>query len=252
MGSLAGRTALVTGAARRVGRGIALALAAEGVHCLLHYNASAADVAETLEGCRKLGVQAESLAADLLDLDAVERLAKEAGDRGVDVLVHNASTFSRLPFFESTVAAHRQMLERDLRIHVSAPYLLGRILGERMVERGFGRIVALGDWSTAAAVYRHYGPYLVSKSAVPTVVKVLALELGSRCPAVTANAILPGPIVPPEGHDPADFEMVKRQTILGQWIGVEEVGRAVVFLAGSEKITGAALSVDGGRAIKAL
>ena len=66
------------------------------------------------------------------------------------------------------------------------------------------------------------------------------------------NAILPGPIVPPEGHDPANVEMVARQTVLGSWVGASDVVRAVLFLVGSDKVTGTAVRVDGGRAIKAL
>src|SRR5262249_17536897 len=179
-------------------------------------------------------------------------LATKAVKFGVDILVHNASTFDRLPFFESSAAAHAEMLARDWAVHVGAPYLLSRIIGERMVEKGWGRIVLFGDWSSEAAVSRHYGRYIVSKAAVPTLTKVLALELGSRSPGVTVNALLPGPTIPPEGHDPADVKMVERQTVLGSWVGAEEVARAVLFLVASERITGSALRVDGGRAIKAL
>lgn len=252
MSTLRGKTVLVTGAAKRVGRAISLALAGEGVNCLLHYNHSTEEVARTLADCRACGVGAEILRADLLDLSAVEQLGREAADRGADILVHNASTFSRRPFLETPVAGHRETIGRDLAVHVTAPYLLARILGESMVKKGWGRIVVVGDWSADAAVYPHYAPYLVSKSAVPALVKVLALELGRHCPAVTANAILPGPIVPPEGHDPADVETVKRQTILGEWLGAEEIARSVLFLAASDKITGASLRVDGGRSIKAI
>ncbi len=250
--SLGGRTALVTGAARRIGREIALGLAGRGAHCLVHYHRSAADAARLVDECRGLGVRAEAVKTDLRDPTAVQALATRAVDFGVDVLVYNASTFSRLPFLESHAGAHADMLARDWAVHVAAPYLLGRMLGERMVAAGWGRIVLFGDWSAGAAVYRHYAPYIVSKSAVPTLAKVLALELGSRSPGVTVNAVLPGPVVAPEGLDPADFEMVRSQTVLGRWVGAAEVVRAVLFLAESDQVTGVALPVDGGRAIKAL
>ncbi|HSD11530.1 MAG TPA: SDR family oxidoreductase [Candidatus Binatia bacterium] len=252
MSALAGKTALVTGAAKRIGRQIALRLAGEGVHCLIHYNRSAIHAKVVVEECRALGVRAEAVAANLEDLASIHALATKAVEFGVDILVHNASTFDRLPFFESALAAHAGMLARDFAVHVSAPYLLSRIIGERMVEKGWGRIVLFGDWSSEAAVYRHYGPYIVSKAAVPTLTKVLALELGSRSPGVTVNAVLPGPAIPPEGQDPADVAMVERQTVLGSWVGTEEITRAVLFFAASDKITGSALRVDGGRAIKAL
>jgi NAD(P)-dependent dehydrogenase (short-subunit alcohol dehydrogenase family) len=249
---LAGRTALITGAAKRVGREIALAFAREGVNCLLHYNRSIAHVADTERECRELGVRAESLRADLADPASIEQAARDAADRGADILVHNASAFFRLPFLESPIAVHRERIQRDLTVHVTAPYLLSRILGERMVQSGWGRIIVIGDWTAEASVYPHYASYIVSKSAVPALVKVLALELGGRCPEVTANAILPGPIIPPEGHDPADTDLVKRQTILGDWIGPEGIVRSVLFLSKSGEITGESLRVDGGRSVKAL
>ena len=130
--------------------------------------------------------------------------------------------------------------------------IVGLPWSKRMVKSGWGRIVLIGDWSSEAAVYRNYAPYIVTKAAVPTLTKVLALELGSRSPGVTVNAVLPGPLIPPEGHEAADTEMVKRQTVLGSWVGAADVVRAVLFLIASDKVTGASLRVDGGRAIKSL
>ena len=242
----------MTGAGKRVGREIALALADAGVDCLVHYNLSIAHATEVIEQCRARGVRADGVTADLTETAGLARLAEDAREFGVSMFVHNASTFDRVPFLETDLVTHAKTLARDLAIHVTAPYLLGRILGERMVSDGWGRIVLIGDWSSDAAVYRHYAPYIVSKSAVPTLAKVLALELGSRSPGVTVNAVLPGPIIPPENHDLADTEMVKRQTVLGTWVGAGEVARAVLYLASSDKLTGVALRVDGGRSIKAL
>ncbi len=252
VGRLSGRRALVTGAARRVGRAIALELAREGADCLLHYNRSQGDLEQTLEDCRALGVHAEGVRADLLDGAALDRMIAGFGERGVDVLVHNASTFTRAPFLKEAPQVHREMLRRDLAIHVEVPFYLGRTLGEGMAARGFGRIIVIGDWSASAAVYPNYPSYIVSKAAVGTLVKVLAVELGARSSGVTANAVLPGPILAPEGHDPDDVEMVKRQTVLGRWLGAEEIARAVLYLALAEGVTGEELRVDGGRAIKAL
>ena len=242
----------MTGAGKRVGREIVLALADAGVDCLVHYNLSIAHATEVIDQCRARGVRADGATADLTDTAALSRLAEDARAFGVSIFVHNASPFDRVPFLETDVAKHAETLARDMAVHVTAPYLLGRMLGEQMVAADWGRMVLIGDWSTDAAVYRHYAPYIVSKSAVPTLAKVLALELGSRSPGVTVNAVLPGPIIPPEGMDPADTEMVKRQTVLGSWVGAEEVAHAVVYLAASDKLTGVALRVDGGRSIKAL
>jgi len=171
--SLAGKTALVTGAAKRIGREIALGLAAEGADCLVHYNRSAAHAAEVVDECRRRGVRSEAIATDLEDGDGTRALAERAVAERVDILVHNASTFDRLPFLDSAPEKHAEMLERDWAVHVQAPYLLSRIVGEHMVRNGWGRIVLIGDWSSEAAVYRNYAPYIVTKAAVPTLTKVL-------------------------------------------------------------------------------
>jgi len=252
VGSLAGKTALVTGAGKRIGREIALGIAAQGAACLIHYNRSGTQAAAVAEECRALGVRADVVAADLEDGAGVQALAERAVAEKVDILVHNASAFERIPFFDTAVEKHAAMLARDWAVHVNAPYLLSRIVGERMVAGGWGRVVLLGDWSSDGAVYRNYAPYIVSKAAVPTLAKVLSLELGSRSPGVTVNAVLPGPILAPEGTDAANTDMVKRQTIVGTWVGAADVVRAVLFLLESEKVTGASVRVDGGRAIKAL
>lgn len=248
MSGLAGRTALITGGARRIGREIALALAERGVHCLVHYNASADEAAAVVEACRARGVRAEAIAADLTSAQSIDALAAAAA--GADILVHNASSFSRLRFFEDVVEDHARLLERDLAVHVTAPYRLARRLGERMVAAGWGRIVLFGDISAGAAVYRHYAPYLVSKGAVPTLTAVLALELGERSAGVTVNAVLPGPILPPEGHAPGELEGVPDRTVLRRWIGTDEIVRTVVYLLESESVTGITVPVDGGLAIK--
>ena len=251
MALLAGKTALVTGAARRVGRAISLSLAAEGARCVLHYNRSAEDVAATAEACRRLGVEALPFAADLAAGEGLALLAELAVTERVDVLIHNASTFSRTPF-EAPVEEHQRILERDLRLHVTVPWILGCRAGTRMAEAGWGRIVVLGDWSTGAAAYLHYGPYQISKAAVPTLVRVLALELGRKSPGVTVNAILPGPLLPPEGRPPAEFERVADQTILRGWIGTGDVVEAVRYFVTASGVTGETLRIDGGRAVRAL
>jgi pteridine reductase len=250
MGRLSGRTALVTGAARRIGRAIALALAGEGADVLVHHHRSEGDAAETAVLCGARGVRADLVRADLLDPADVERLAGVAIERGVDVLVHNASTFTRTPFLETDAAVHAERLRRDLAIHVEAPFVLGRRIGEAMARRGFGRFVLLGDWSAEAAAYPHYASYLVSKGAVPMLARVLAVELGGLSPGVTVNAVLPGPILPTSEAPEDDLPSLRRRTVLGRWIGAEEVARAVVYLAESEGTTGTVLRVDGGRAAK--
>lgn len=247
---LRGRTALVTGSARRTGRAIAVALAREGAHCVLHHWTSSADVERTAAECRELGVEVETVRADLLDPDSVTELGRRAVDRGVDVLVHNASLFRRLPFFEASAEAQRDAFREDATIHLEAPLVLGRILGERLVARDWGRIVLVGDATAERTAVRNHPSYSVTKSGVPAVARMLALELGSRAPAVTVNAVLPGPVLPPEGDHGVGPDWIRRQTFSGEWLGPDAVARAVVFLAATETVTGETLRVDGGNAVR--
>jgi len=142
---LRGRWGLVTGAARRIGRSIALALAGRGLNVIVHYHASADAAAATVREIEALGVRALALPADLGRADDVVRLAREAEARsgGVDVLVNNASNYLRAPFDELTEA----IWDASLDVNLKAPFLLAWHLGRAMKARGRGRIVNLADWA---------------------------------------------------------------------------------------------------------
>ena len=151
---LRGRWGLVTGAARRIGRSIALALAGRGLNVIVHYNASADAAAATVREIEALGVRGLAIGGDLARGEDVARLAREAEARsgGVDVLVNNASNYLHAPFDELTEA----IWDASLDVNLKAPFLLGWHLGRAMRARGRGRIVNLADW----AGERPYTDYL--------------------------------------------------------------------------------------------
>ena len=182
---LRGRWGLVTGAAKRIGRSIALALAGRGLNVIVHYNASADAAAATVREIEALGVRALALHADLGRGDDVARLAREAEARsgGVDVLVNNASNYLRAPFDELTEA----IWDASLDVNLKAPFLLAWHLGRAMRTRGRGRIVNLADWA-GERPYADYLPYCVSKAGVVSLTKALAKALA---PAVQVNAVAP-------------------------------------------------------------
>lgn len=242
--SLAGRWALVTGAARRVGRAIALELAAHGAHVVVHYHTSAVEAAATVADLERSGVRAMALPANLADSRAVLALAAEAETRtgGIGVLVNSASNYLRTPFDTITETAW----DASLDVNLKAPFLLAWALGRAMRERGGGAIVNVADWA-GERPYREYLPYCVSKAGLVALTRGLARELA---PTVRVNAVAPGPVLLPEDFTPAQAEAARRATPLGRLGTPEAVARCVRFLVEeADFTTGALVHVDGGRAL---
>jgi pteridine reductase len=241
---LRGRWALVTGAARRVGRAIALELAAHGAHVAVHYNTSATEAEETVRDIAARGVDAVALRAELADAGQVADLAwaVEARTGGVGVLVNSASNYLRCAFDELSEA----VWDASLDVNVKAPFLLAWHLGRAMRRRGDGAIVNIADWS-GDRPYVDYLPYCVSKAALVSLTRGLARALA---PEVRVNAVAPGPVMLPEDFTPAQADAVRRATPLGRLGSPDDVARCVRFLVTDAAFsTGAVVHVDGGRAL---
>lgn len=239
--SLAGKTALVTGAARRLGRAMALALAQQGVNVVVHYNRSAADAASLCEEIRRRGVSAWPAPCDLSDAGQTEtffdRVVAQAGP--VDLLINSASTFEKETLWETST----QSLEANLRLHAAAPLILARALARQ--SRG-GSIVNMLD--TRVTVYdREHAAYHISKRVLLTLTRMLALELA---PAVAVNAVAPGLILPPAGQDESYLKKLAHCNPLNRYGDPDQVADAVLFLLRSRFITGQVIYVDGGYHMK--
>ena len=242
--TLRGRWALVTGAARRVGRVVAHELAGRGANVIVHYHTSAAEAATAVASLRALGVEAEAVGADLADTAAVRRLASEAEARsgGIAVLVNSASNYLQTPFDTITEADW----DASLDVNLKAPFLLAWTIGRAMRDRGEGVIVNVADWA-GERPYRNYLPYCVSKAGLVALTKALAKELA---PDVRVNAVAPGPVLLPEHFSEGEVAAVRRATPLGRIGTPEDVARAIRFLAEEADFsTGSILHVDGGRGI---
>jgi pteridine reductase len=236
---LRGKTALVTGAAKRVGREIALAFARQGTAIALHYRSSSAEAERTAAEIRALGVGCRLLRADLDKTDETLRLAAEAGN--VDILVNSASLFFKTPMDEPGESGWDALLNANLK----APYLLSRELGNRMRAGAGGVIVNIADWS-GLKPYADYSAYCASKAGLIALTKSLARDLG---PSVRANAVAPGPVLAPGDFPEKEKEAVAKKTALGRWGSPADVAHAAVFLAESDFINGTVLVVDGGRSL---
>lgn len=242
---LQGKVALVTGAARRVGRTIAMSLAQRGAKLAIHYNRSREEAQRLASEARdSFGRDAKIFKADLCDVRQVERLAdavlKEFGT--VHVLVNSASLYEKSVFGRTGLSDWNRHLDSNLR----APFFLSQALGPAMKKEGEGKIINIADWA-AKRPYAEYIPYCISKAGLLCLNAALAKALA---PEVQVNAVLPGPVLLPEAFTPKMRKAVEEATLLKRLGTPEDLAQAVLFLIeGSDFITGAELTVDGGRLI---
>jgi pteridine reductase len=242
--NVAGRTALVTGAARRLGRAIAEDLASRGARVAVHYRSSAAEAADVVDGIRARGGTAERFAADLADPATVGPLVAAVEQRlgPVDVLVNNASVFYRTPI--DTVGEREW--DDVMTVNLKVPYLLALTIGRAMQARGAGKIVNLTDIAVDRP-YADYLPYSVSKAGLAALTRALAIALA---PAVQVNSVAPGPVLEPIDATPDSVAALVRRTPLGRFGSAADVAAAVRFLIeGSDFVTGTTIAVDGGRGL---
>jgi pteridine reductase len=240
--SLRGQRALVTGAGRRVGAAIAVALGAEGMRVAVHYHGSASGAERTCEAVRSAGGEALSVQADLGDRANARRLVDDATAAlgGLDLLVCSAASF------EHGDVEHTgdELWDRTLALNLAAPFALAQRAAPSL-RAAHGSIVLVTCVSRLAP-YRGYVAYETSKAALYQLMRLLALELA---PDVRVNAVAPGSVLPPEGWSAEQHAALERRIPLGHVGRAEDVAGAVVHLARSQWITGAEIVVDGGRSL---
>jgi pteridine reductase len=238
---------MVTGASRRVGRAIALELAARGCDLLLHAR-HADSLAQTHAAAVSLGARCTPLTADLDDPTQVERLASDAlADARPDILVHNASSYTPSPL-ASLTAEHALS---HFRINALAPLLLSRLLAPALSASalpGGGSIVALTDIHALGRPRRDFAAYAMSKAALGQMIESLARDLAPR---VRVNAVAPGVVAFPDDGPEASPDLQAAylaRVPLARAGTPAEAAKAVAFLAlDAHYTTGATLRLDGGR-----
>lgn len=237
---LSGKTILITGGARRVGRAIALAAAREGADILLHYGKSSQEAASAVAEIQTLGRHAWAFSCDLADLGQVESLVERAWDiQPFSILVNNASIFESLDW----KTTNRENWQRHMDINLTAPFFLSQAFAKKLSPANPGRIINLLDWRSLRPGSDHL-PYTISKAALAALTKSLATALA---PNITVNGLALGAILPPSdggGNDQEILSPVPAQ----RWADLKEVTDAILFLmTGPRYITGEILHLDGGR-----
>jgi len=235
------KTALVTGGAKRIGKAIVEDLAAHGFAVAIHANASVAEAEELAAQFRAQGCNAAAIAADLTDTASVATvMAKAVETLGpIGLLVNNASLFKKdsLEEFDETV------WDRHFALHVKAPSLLARDFAAQLPEEHSGLIVNIVDQRVWSPNPRFYS-YMLSKSALLTATKTMAQALAPR---IRVNAIGPGPTLPNERQNQADFQTQVDAVILKTGPQLEEFGRTIRFLFDTPSMTGQMIALDGGQ-----
>jgi pteridine reductase len=238
---LVGKTVLVTGAAKRLGRKSALTLAEAGAEVILHVNSSSGD--EVAQAIRGLGRHAAVVHGDLSQIEETLRVAREAlaltKDGKIDILVNNAAVFAPSSLARTSLSEWQRML----RVNLTAPFIFALTLGREMRKAGSGKIIQLGDWSGQRPV-PGYLPYCVSKGGLHALTLVLAKALA---PQVQVNEVVLGPVLLPEEYNEQVTRVLLQQTPLQRLGNAEDVAKTVRFLAvSSDFVTGASYIVDGG------
>jgi 3-oxoacyl-[acyl-carrier protein] reductase len=245
MTTLSGKTALVTGASRGIGRSSALALARAGAQVLVHYGRGAKEAEAVVADIRKAGGRAEAVAAELAALDGAHKLAQRVraimGDR-LDILVANAGTSKAAAIEDYTV----EDFDRLFAVNVRAPFFLVQQLLP-VLHQG-SSIVLLSSLAARAAVGT-LSAYAATKGAIDTLVKHFASVLGAR--GIRVNAVAPGVVQTGMSNftqTDAGRDYTLGMQALKRLAEPDDIGGVVAFLASDDArwITGDTVHVDGG------
>jgi pteridine reductase len=242
--SLAGKVILVTGGAHRVGKSIALALAAEGASVAITYRFSQQDALQTVNELKALGVQAVAFYCDQTDVSQVQNTVMDVHTffGRLDGLVNNAAIMQEIPFLEITPEDWANTMDTNAR----GPFFFIQAASKFMLAGEGGAIVNILDES-AQVPTRYYIHHSASKAALRMLTLSTALELA---PSIRVNAVLPGPVLMSDQGDEERWKRLEKNTPLKRLGSPEDVARAVTYLMKEEFITGQVLVVDGGRTIK--
>jgi NAD(P)-dependent dehydrogenase (short-subunit alcohol dehydrogenase family) len=230
---------LVTGAARRIGRALAIACALAGADVFIHYGHSKKEALATKQQIISMGRRAWIKTADLSKPDHVSALMSEVRKKGpIYALINSAAIFEPISMQETTLIEW----ERHFAVNLTAPFLLSQEFARQIKNSETGCIVNILDWRALRPGADHF-PYSVSKSGLAALTKSMAISLA---PNISVNGLALGAILPPTDNL-ASGNLLKFVPA-ARWGQLTEVEQALIFLlTGSSYITGEIIHVDGGR-----
>ena len=237
--NLAGKTILVTGGARRIGRTISLAAAQAGANVIIHHNNSQQEAEKVAEEIRGLGSQVWILQADLEDPSQAIGLFNRFRDlTSIDALINNAAIFAP----GSALSTSLETWQQHLAINLTAPFLLSQAFARQLLPNQEGRILNILDWRALRPGIDHFA-YTISKAALAAMTHALAVGLA---PHIIVNGLAFGAILPPA--DGGNTDKIIQLVPAKRWADLDEVAKMVVFLlSGPTYMTGEIIHLDGGR-----
>jgi pteridine reductase len=241
---LCDKVALITGSSDRVGRIIALTLAAKGVKVAIHYYSNEDKALDTQREIARLGGKSMILRGDVSQRKDWIDMANKIKDKWerIDILVNNAAIFYPTPFYEITDDQWDHFMNTNLR----GTFYGCQIIGELMYRQKLGKIINVADVS-AQNVWPGYIPYCISKAGVIALTRGLSKVLA---PYVTVNAVSPGTVLLAENYNQDEEDYLISRTPLKRIGTPEDIANTIAFLIeGSDFITGEIINVDGGRSL---
>jgi pteridine reductase len=241
--NLSGRVALVTGAGKRVGQAIALALGQRGMKVAVHYHGSASGAEDTVRQLEAEGATGRAFQADLASHEGPAKLIAAVAESfgGIDALVNSAAIMERTPFGEVTPAKWDEIMA----INVRAPFFVTQAAAPHL-KKACGAVVNIADLA-AYETWPAYIPHGISKAGVVHMTRALARVMA---PDVRVNGVAPGTVLLPEDWDKKADERLRQTTPLARTGTPEDVSGAVIFLLESDYVTGETIIVDGGRHVR--
>lgn len=230
---------MITGAAVRIGKAMAMAVANAGANVIIHYRTSEDEAKKTQQEIIAKGVEAHTLQADLNNIEYVPKLIEKGLAFGpLFALVNNASLFENITLSDTDIDAW----DRHMNVNLTAPFLLSQAFANSVDENKGGRIVNILDWRAIRPGDDHL-PYTISKAGLAALTRSMAISLA---PHINVNGIALGAILPPS--DGGETDHILKDVPAGRWAHLNEVGQTLLFLLdGPSYITGEIIHLDGGR-----
>jgi pteridine reductase len=237
---LSGKNVLITGAAVRVGRAMALAAAEAGANVVIHYGQSEEEAKDLKQEIQLLGREAHLVKADLENAEECRSLITRTVEFGpLYGLINSAAIFED----QNIENTDEKSWQRHMDINLTAPFLLSQSFWKAAKKtKAEGRIINILDWRALRPGPDHL-PYTISKAGLAALTHSLA---SAMAPTIAVNAIAFGAILPPA--DGGDTSGILKQVPAGRWASLDEVGKTLIFLlTGPAYITGEIIYLDGGR-----